>query len=237
MDVESIFFDLDGTLTDPKQGVVKSIQHALETLGRPSPLFDELLWCIGPPLLDSFKTLLGHKNGNFAQTALSLYRERYDRIGKFENKVYDGVFEVLEALQEMGIKLYVATSKPRVFAEQICDHFELSQYFCKIYGPPLTNKQPDKGELIAQMLVEEKLQAAHTIMVGDRKFDMAAAQHHNIKTIGALYGYGSEKELLASGADYVVQRPSDIPTVIQRIKEVDYDPGRLATGSTIANPS
>jgi phosphoglycolate phosphatase len=218
MKINNILFDLDGTLTDPKQGVVGSFQYALEKLGRPVPPSNELLWCIGPPLLDSFQKVLGNGNGDDAQTALSLYRERYGRIGKFENQVYDGIFEVLIELQKMGLTLYIATAKPYVFAKEICDHFQLSEYFRKIYGPSLTGALSDKGDLIAHMLNEEHLRAKHTIMIGDRKFDMAAAARNHVKTVGALYGYGSEMELKDAGADYMIQTPRDIPGLIKRIK-------------------
>lgn len=221
MDIKNIFFDLDGTLTDPKQGIVRCIQHALKKLGKPIPPSNELLWCIGPPLIDSFITLLGNGSSEEAKTALFIYRERFGRIGKFENQVYDGIFEVLEKLNEMGFTLYIATAKPYVFAKEICDHFELSKYFRKIYGPSLNNKQLDKGDLISRMLNEEQLQAAHTIMIGDRKFDIAAAARNRIGTIGVLYGYGSKKELMTAGADYWVNAPEDIPVIIQRMLGID----------------
>lgn len=217
MAVKNIFFDLDGTLTDPKQGIVRSIRYALEKLGRSAPQNDDLLWCIGPPLLGSFKTLLGNTNGDQAQKALSLYRERFSRIGKFENQVYPGIPLLLEKLGSKGFTLYIATAKPYVFAKEICDHFKLSRFFRKIYGPRLDDKQSDKADLIYQMLNEEGLQAEQTIMIGDRKFDIAAADQNRVKSIGVMYGYGSKKELLTAGADALAKTPEDIPGIIERM--------------------
>jgi len=118
----NILFNLDGTLTDPYQGITRCISHALVTLGRPSPPRMSLRWCIGPPLKNSFATLLATDDDNFVKEALTIYRERFGSVGLFENEVYEGIPETLEALQKMGHMLYIATSKPSVYAERIIDY-------------------------------------------------------------------------------------------------------------------
>ena len=138
-------FDLDGTLTNPKAGITRSIQYGLERLGRPVPEADELTWMIGPPLIASFTKLLGSSDD--AQEALRLYRERFGETGLFENEVYAGIPALLQNLQEKGVRLFVATSKPHVFARRILDHFDLSHFFIEIYGSELDNRNADKRDL------------------------------------------------------------------------------------------
>src|SRR4051794_25589898 len=128
----SIYFDLDGTLTDPKIGITRCIRYALDELGHPpSPSEDELTWCIGPPLLPSLKTLLG--NDHLADAALLLYRKRFSTIGLYENGVYPEIHDLLAALRKGGRRLFVATSKPLVYAEQIVEHFKLRDYFERVF--------------------------------------------------------------------------------------------------------
>ena len=121
----NLLFDLDGTLTDSFQGIAKCISYALVMLGRPSPNRESLRWCIGPPLKDSFAKLLASDDNALVKKALALYRERFSTVGLFENEVYDGIPSALESLQIDGHRLYVATSKPAVYAERIIGHFGL----------------------------------------------------------------------------------------------------------------
>ncbi|MHA1153456.1 MAG: HAD hydrolase-like protein, partial [Alphaproteobacteria bacterium] len=130
-----IFFDLDGTLTDPKPGITRSIQYALDKLDRDVPTEDELVWCIGPPLLESFERMLG--DSRLAVTAMSLYRERFADKGLYENGVYPGIENTLSILSESGRRLFIATSKPTVYATRIVEHFELGKFFERVFGPEL----------------------------------------------------------------------------------------------------
>ena len=130
--MKAIFFDLDGTLSDPKPGITGSIQYALLSLGRPAPAAAELTWCIGPPLHESFASLLG--DAAEAAAAIELYRERYSQTGLYENAVYDGIPEVLEAAKTAGFELFVATSKPHVYALEILRHFGLQAFFSSVFG-------------------------------------------------------------------------------------------------------
>jgi len=209
MKVENILFDLDGTLTDPRVGITRCIQYALEKLGRPVPPADDLLWCIGPPLRESLHKLLS-PNTDQAETALSFYRERFNAVGKFENKVYPGIVEILDGLNAQGVRLFVATSKPVVFALDIIRHFSLLPFFTRIYGSELDGDLTDKGALIAHILRNETLAAKKTLMVGDRSFDIRGAKKHGIRSLGVTYGYGTRKELIEAGADYIADSPREI---------------------------
>ncbi|MBT8331241.1 MAG: HAD hydrolase-like protein, partial [Deltaproteobacteria bacterium] len=129
----NLLFDLDGTLTDPMAGITNCILHALDKLGKPLPPGENLRWCIGPPLRDSFVKLLASDNQALIEKAVTLYRERFGTVGLFENQVYDGIPDVLQTLQKDGHTLYVATSKPTIFATRIIAHFDLQRYFKCIY--------------------------------------------------------------------------------------------------------
>jgi phosphoglycolate phosphatase len=207
--MDAIFFDLDGTLTDPKPGITRSIQYALQKLDHPTiPTEDELTWCIGPPLRASFVRLLGAEAS--ADLAVSYYRERFSDVGLYENGVYDGIGEVLTALCASGHRLFVATSKPHVFAERIIDHFGLRGHFERVFGSELDGTRVDKSHLLEYALKEASVDPAGTLMIGDRSHDMIGAKNNGMKGIGVLYGYGSRDELLQAGAHHVCQTPGAI---------------------------
>lgn len=202
-----LFFDLDGTLTDPKPGITACIQFALEELLRPVPPADELEWCIGPPLLESFRVLVGPDD---AQAAVDLYRERFAEVGLFENAVYPGVALMLAEACERGASLFVASSKPRVFVTRILEHFSLSEYFTAVFGSELDGTRTDKAELLAFALGESGAGAERSTMIGDRSHDAIGALRNQMDFVGALYGYGSEHELRAAGAARWVERPEEL---------------------------
>jgi phosphoglycolate phosphatase len=206
--MDAIFFDLDGTLTDPKPGITRSIQYALDKLGQPTiPTEDELTWCIGPPLRASFVKLLGEAS---ADLAVSLYRERFSDIGLYENAVYAGVEDVLTALRQSGHRLFVATSKAHVFADRIIDHFDLRRHFERVFGAELDGTRADKSDLLAYALKTTAVESSHAVMIGDRSHDMIGARNNGIKGIGVLYGYGSAQELTAAGASHLCATPNAV---------------------------
>ncbi len=210
--IDTIFFDLDGTLTDPKIGITGSIQYALGRLGVPVPSQDELTWCIGPPLRASFVALLGGEE--HADRGVELYRERFGTIGLFENTLYDGIVPVLAALHESGRTLYVATSKPHVFADRIVDHFALRRYFARVFGSELDGTRVDKSDLLRYALSETATDPARAIMIGDRKHDVIGAANNGIAAIGVIYGYGGRTELTEAGAKHLVTTPAEITALI-----------------------
>ena len=207
--MDAIYFDLDGTLTDPKPGITRSIQYALQKLDHPTmPTEDELTWCIGPPLRASFVRLLGAETS--ADLAVSYYRERFSDVGLYENGVYDGIGEVLTSLCASGHRLFVATSKPHVFAERIIDHFGLRDHFERVFGSELDGTRVDKSHLLEYALKSTAVDPAKTLMIGDRSHDMVGAKNNGMKGIGVLYGYGSRDELLEAGAHHVCATPGAI---------------------------
>ncbi len=213
----NILFDLDGTLTDSYQGITRSISYALSTLGRTPPPQESLTWCVGPPLKKSFSLLLDSEDEQLVSEALVAFRKRFRAVGMFENEVYSGVPGMLDALQQQAHILYVATSKPVVFAIKIVEHFGLSQYFQGIYGSELDGTRADKKSLILYLLTCENINQANATMVGDRKHDMIGARENSVRGIGVLWGYGTKKELEASGAWTCCSSPSDLIDVFNDI--------------------
>lgn len=195
-----LLFDLDGTLTDPFEGIAKCINHALTDLGRQSKPNDQLTWCIGPPLKNSFATLLNSDDDELLEKALVLYRERFSTGGLYENKVYPGIPDTLGTLKDKGHLLHVATSKPEVFARRILHHFNLTAFFHSINGSELDGTRSDKKALISHILTSNSIKRKTAVMIGDRKHDIIGATENRIGAIGVLWGYGSREELQGSGA-------------------------------------
>jgi phosphoglycolate phosphatase len=203
--MDAIFFDLDGTLTDPKTGITRSIQYALQKLDLPVPTPDELTWCIGPPLRDSFVKLLG--GDSQADLAVTLYRERFGDVGLYENAVYPDIEYILSALKRSHGRLFVATSKARVFAERIIEHFGLSSYFERVFGAELDGTRVHKTDLLAYALDKTGVEASRALMIGDRSHDIIGAKNNGMDALGVLYGYGSREELIEAGASHVCASP------------------------------
>ena len=208
--IENVLLDLDGTLTDPKTGITRCIQYALEQFDVPIPAMDELTWCIGPPLKGSFSKILNTSDETVLENALSFYRERFSEKGMFENQVYPGVKETLEKLKDSGIKVFLATAKPRVFAEMILVHFELAKFFDGIYGPDLDGRLSDKADLIAHILKVENLKAERSLMVGDRSYDIVGGKRNALMTMAVSYGYGSDDEIESSKPDFTIREFSEL---------------------------
>jgi phosphoglycolate phosphatase len=206
----NILFDLDGTLIDPFPGITNCIRHAFFALGRHAPEPDALRWCIGPPLKKSLMSLLGTIDDELAEKALVKYRERYASEGLYESAVYPSIHHALAELREAGHTLYVATSKPAIYADRIIDHFGLRQYFDNVYGSELNGVRSDKGELIAYILAREGCGTSATVMIGDREHDMIGARKNGTEGIGVLWGYGSPEELRNAGAVCCVESPLQI---------------------------
>jgi phosphoglycolate phosphatase len=215
MSVRNILFDLDGTLTDPGEGIVKCFQHALGRLGRPCPPADELSLFIGPPIRPAFGEILQSQDAGLIEQAVATYRERFASVGLYENRVYDGVPGMLAGLRAAGCQLYVATSKPQVYAEKVLRHFSLDAYFDDVQGNELGGRLDDKVELVRELIERRGLPAGGSIMVGDRMHDIAAARRNGLRCVGVTYGYGSEEELAAAGADHIVGSPGAVENLIK----------------------
>lgn len=205
-----IYFDLDGTLTDPFDGITKSIVYALERLDVPAPGREQLASFIGPSLRETFAQLVGAGD---AERALGLYRERYADIGWQENTPYYGIHDVLATLTAAGHTLFVATAKPTVYARKIIEHFRMGRYFDDVLGCELDGTRGDKTDLLRWALPQFSV-GERTIMVGDRSHDMIAAKNCGMNALGVTYGYGSATELEDAGAVRLVHRTQDLAGVL-----------------------
>ena len=210
-----ILFDLDGTLTDSWPGITRCIEHALRGMGAAVPAEGALRGCVGPPLAETFARLLDAPDQTAIAEALRLYRERFVATGMFENAVFPGVREGLERLRGAGHRLWVATSKPRVYARRIVEHFELNPFFAGVYGPELDLTNHDKRDLLRVLLAAERLDPRRTIMVGDRVHDVEGARANGVSAVGVAWGYGSAEELRAARPAAIVRDMDDLCAWVQ----------------------
>lgn len=194
-----VLFDLDGTLTDPKIGITRSIAHALSYFDRVVDP-ETLTWCIGPPLRQTFRQILETDDSATIEEAIKRYRERFADVGLYENEVYAGIPEVLSQLVASGFELHLATSKPWPFARTILEHFGLAGYFRSIQGSELDGTRDAKGEVILHALDSNKISPQNAVMIGDRRQDVIGAKENGLACIGVLYGYGDLEELADADA-------------------------------------
>lgn len=209
-----ILFDLDGTLTDSREGITKSVQYALDQIGIHEPDLTSLEHFIGPPLYDEFIRCYGF-SPEVAKNAVAAYRERYNEVGWKENLLFDGIPAVLKALGDAGRKLGVASSKPKVFVERILNLFDIAQYFDVVSGATLDGKVSTKAQVLDCALnglgVTDKAQA---VLVGDRMHDVEGAKAHGIDCVGVTFGFGGRQELAEAGAAYIVDTMDELQAVL-----------------------
>ena len=209
-DYKYVIFDLDGTLTDSAVGITNSVAYALKRWNIEVEDKSTLNCFVGPPLVWSFKNYFGFSEDQ-ALEAVEEYRVYYRERGIFENLVYPGVPEMLEAVRKMGKKVILATSKPEHFAKQILDYFDLTKYFDLVAGATMDYSRAKKGQVIAYALENFCVtDVSECIMVGDRDQDVNGARDQGFDCIGVLYGYGSREELENAGAKYIVETVEDI---------------------------
>ncbi len=206
----SVLLDLDGTLTDPYEGISRCIVHALGKMNVPIPDLASLGSWIGPPLKKSFSNYLGQHGGGDTDLALAHYRQRYGGVGWRENSVYDGIPRVLSKMHSSGAQLIVATSKPTVYAERIVAHFGLSGWLTAVHGSELDGRRSDKTELLGHIISLHQLSRKTCVMVGDRAQDMVAACNHTVMAVGVLWGFGSVDELQHAGAQCLYEYPRQL---------------------------
>ncbi len=196
---KAVLFDLDGTLTESGEGITKSVQYALEKIGRPEPDLDKLKIFIGPPLLEQFMKY-ADVDEETGREAVAFYRERYSVTGIYENKVYPGIPDVLTYLRREGYLLAVASSKPEHYVKQILDYFQLTEYFNEIVGSELSGNRTKKSQVIEEALKRLNLEGHRdqVLMVGDREHDVLGAREAGMKCVAVSFGYGTEEELLGA---------------------------------------
>ena len=214
MKFDTVLFDLDGTLTDSFVGISNAVGYALDRMGVARLSDSVLKKFIGPPLSTSFGEYLGFGDDDVSR-ALGLYREYYSATGKFENRVYDGVPQMLGALAECGLKLYVATSKPEPFAVDIVENFGLSAYITRVFGASVDGSRIEKSDVVRYATETSGADEKRAVMVGDRKFDIIGAKDNRLSSVGVLYGYGGRDELVNAGADFIAATPADVVKAIK----------------------
>ena len=197
--IKNVLFDLDGTLTDPAEGITNALMHAQRRLGMAVSPREALYVFIGPPLIETFMSEWGLTRVESEQ-ALVYYREHFSTKGLFENVPYEGIGQALAELKRAGFRLFVATSKPEPLSLRILEHFDLLPYFEAVAGSTMDEQRTKKGEVIAYALQTFHLDPAETVMVGDRKHDVIGARENGLPCLGVLYGYGSREELTEAGA-------------------------------------
>ncbi|MCI8978381.1 MAG: HAD hydrolase-like protein [Lachnospiraceae bacterium] len=215
-------FDLDGTLTDPREGITKSVQYALQAFGIEEPDLKKLEPFIGPPLKDSFMEFYGF-TGEEAERAIAVYRERFAPVGIFENQVYPGIPQMLERLYRRGTRLAVASSKPIGFVKQILAHFDIEKYFDVVVGSELDGTRGTKEEVVEEALgrlgiltmpvTERHVRCA---MTGDRKFDIQGARVCGLTGVGVRFGFAEEGELEEAGAEYIAETVAGLAEFLLR---------------------
>ncbi len=215
MRYKNILLDLDGTIIDPQEGITKSVAYALEAFGIKVDNLQDLCKFIGPPLKDSFRDFY-----NFSDTQMEMavqkYRERFATIGVYENFLYEGIKNFIYKANDNGLNLFVATSKPTVFARQIIAHYNLETQFVFVGGSELDDSRKTKADVIRYVLQTNAISSlSETIMIGDRKHDVIGAKETNIDAVGVLYGYGDYEELTEAGADYIAEKIDDLFEILE----------------------
>ena len=211
-----LFFDLDGTLTDPALGITNSFIHALKYFGIEIPSYETLCSFIGPPLPETFKTQFGFSEEK-ASEGVKKYREYFATKGLLENSVYPGIPELLASLKEAGKKLVVATSKPEEYSVRIIEHFGLAQYFENVCGSLMDETRSKKDEVIAYAIERNHISdKSKILMIGDRKHDILGAKKVGLKSCGVLFGYGSLEELQTAGADFIAENVSRLDKICRQ---------------------
>ena len=214
MSVTTLFFDLDGTVSNNFQGISRCLNFALEQLGLRQLTDLEVMPFVGPPFRESLPRAFP---GIDTEAALKLYRERYATAGWLENSLYDGMAQAISTLHSQGFTIALCTSKPRVFAERIIEHFDLARYFQGVHGPELDGKFDRKTDLLAHLIEHYKTAPENALMIGDRDKDVEAALHVGAHSLGVLWGFGSRQELSEAGAKHIVTRPDELVDTIDRI--------------------
>lgn len=214
MSYKYIFFDLDGTLTDPKKGITKSVAYSLKKMKNIDVDIEYLTKFIGPPLKESYMEYYSMSESE-ADWAIEYFREYFTEAGIFENEIYEGIEKLLQELKAEGYELMVATSKPTVFADRVLEHFKIQDYFSHIVGSNLDGTRTKKAEVIEEVLRRASIIDKNSVlMIGDRKHDIVGAKQLDIDSIGVVYGYGSREELIEAGAKHVVDTLGELKSIL-----------------------
>lgn len=213
MKYTNILFDLDGTLTDPKEGIINSVKFALAKFGVNESEVGDLMKFIGPPLHVSFRDFCGFNEEN-TELAVQYFREYFTDKGINENSIFPGVVELLESLKSRNLMIILATSKPTVHANTVLNNFEIAKYFQYVKGSNLNGTESGKTEIISHIIEKFNLEKDKTVMIGDRFYDINGAKENGIDSIGVTFGYGGEIELKKAGATYICRNIKKLNTLL-----------------------
>jgi phosphoglycolate phosphatase len=214
--ISNLLIDLDGTLTDPKSGIIGSVQYALRTMGQEAPKASDLLWLIGPPLQGSFKILLDG-SGLDVHEAIKIFRERFGSVGLFENAMYDGVPEFLAEQSSANKRLFIASTKPYVYISRILKHFEIRHFFEGVYGSELDGTLSIKSDLLRYIFSRQIFNTDEAVMIGDRIQDVEAAKSVGVCSIWVDYGYSDQSERDIAKPDYICNSINELRKLLNRI--------------------
>ena len=206
-------FDLDGTLTDPGEGITRSVAYALSFFGLEVKDRTALYPFIGPPLVDSFSTFYGFSPEK-ARQAVGRYREYFSRQGIFENELYPGIKELLENLKRHGVRILLASSKPELYARKILEHFQLLPFFDFVAAATMDDTRSKKTDVVRYALESCGISPDRAVMIGDRHHDIEGAKDNTLESIGVLWGYGSREELSAAGATRLAESVPQLASLL-----------------------
>ncbi len=213
---KNIFFDLDGTITDPEEGIVNSYIYSLEKLGIKNCDRELIAKYIGPSIHLVFVKEYGIPESDI-DIAVKYYREHFGVKGIYENKVYEGIPELLESLMNTNRNVYLVTSKPTVYAKEILRHFNLEKYFIKVYGSEMSNKNTDKETLIREALTKSNLNNSECLMIGDRMYDTIGANANNVDSVAVTYGFGRAEEFAEHNPAYIVNSVQELEKLLMSV--------------------
>jgi phosphoglycolate phosphatase len=213
---QAVLLDLDGTLSDSRPGIEACFRFMLAELGHDPAVVGDVTWAVGPPIGVSIRGLLEKYGDDRVERGIAVYRDRYSTVGIYDCSVFPAVTDMLVSLTEAGFSLCVATSKRRDFADRVVDFLDIRRYLPKVYGAVPGGGLDDKKDLLAEILRVEGYDPNTTTMVGDRLHDIHAARANHLRSIGALWGYGSQAELQAAGADVIAGTPAEVSGLVRR---------------------
>jgi len=221
----SVLLDLDGTLIDSHPGILASCLAALRALGHEPDKTLDIRRTIGPPLEDMMQILLQSYGDDRVGEAVAAYRQHYGESGLLGSVPYPGIGKSLEEMKRTGLRIYLATSKRAIFASRILDHLKFATYFDGIYGSVPSGELDHKPELLAHILSKHSLSPSHSLMVGDRRYDISGAHAVGMRGLGVLWGYGTRDELETAGADQLVDSPADLARTVFSMVNGKESPG------------
>ena len=209
-----VFFDFDGTISESKEGITKSTQVALRSFGIEVTDLNTLEPFVGPPLEDSFKKYYRFDDAQ-TKKAVSVFRSYYIKHGIFEQKIYVGIDDLIKSLYKNIVTCAIATCKPTHLTKIALERYGIIDYLDPIVGSKLDGSRKSKRDVLSHAISKfDGVAKSKMLMVGDRSFDLMAANDLGIDCIGVLYGYGDYEELIASKPTYLVKSVAELTQIL-----------------------